>query len=105
MPAAVPAPMSTLSRLCADETARCAARCSIRSAAAPKRGGAFGAGTRETHGGCSSVVEHWIVAPVVAGSIPVTHPIPPEKKRRDSDEFVVAMVCHGNGRAECAFVQ
>jgi hypothetical protein len=27
------------------------------------------------HGGCSSVVEHWIVAPVVAGSIPVTHPI------------------------------
>lgn len=26
------------------------------------------------HGGCSSVVEHWIVAPVVAGSIPVTHP-------------------------------
>ncbi len=28
-------------------------------------------------GGCSSVVEHWIVAPVVAGSIPVTHPIVP----------------------------
>src|SRR5690606_23817670 len=26
------------------------------------------------YGGCSSVVEHWIVAPVVAGSIPVTHP-------------------------------
>src|ERR1041384_7698867 len=66
----------------------------------------FGYKAQETrHGGCSSVVEHWIVAPVVAGSIPVIHPIPPEKKRRDSDEFVVAMVCHGNGRAECAFVQ
>lgn len=26
------------------------------------------------YGGYSSVVEHWIVAPVVAGSIPVTHP-------------------------------
>src|SRR5690606_30626556 len=25
-------------------------------------------------GGCSSVVEHWIVAPVVGGSIPLTHP-------------------------------
>ncbi len=26
-------------------------------------------------GGRSSVVEHWIVAPVVAGSIPVAHPV------------------------------
>jgi hypothetical protein len=28
----------------------------------------------EVRGGCSSVVEHWIVAPVVAGSSPVSHP-------------------------------
>ena len=26
-------------------------------------------------GGCSSVVEHWFVVPVVAGSIPVVRPI------------------------------
>jgi hypothetical protein len=27
-------------------------------------------------GGCSSMVEHWTVAPVVAGSSPVIHPKP-----------------------------
>ena len=33
----------------------------------------------DRYGGCSSVVEHWIVAPVVAGSIHVTHPISRKK--------------------------
>jgi hypothetical protein len=33
-----------------------------------------GTNIRPRFGGCSSVVEHWIVAPVVAGSIPVIHP-------------------------------
>jgi hypothetical protein len=43
----------------------------------------FGYKAQETrHGGCSSVVEHWIVAPVVAGSIPVIHPIQSEEEER-----------------------
>ena len=43
----------------------------------------FGYKGQETrHGGCSSVVEHWIVAPVVAGSIPVIHPIQSEEEER-----------------------
>gem|GEM_PF-6184205 len=29
----------------------------------------------EAYGGCSSAVEHWTVAPVVAGSNPVSHPL------------------------------
>ena len=32
---------------------------------------------RSRGGGCSSMVEHWTVAPVVAGSSPVIHPIFP----------------------------
>lgn len=38
---------------------------------------------QDPHGGCSSVVEHWIVAPVVAGSIPVSHPDKNEERGRD----------------------
>src|SRR5512133_2494789 len=37
---------------------------------------------RSPNGGCSSVVEHWIVAPVVAGSIPVTHPKRVQSRKR-----------------------
>src|SRR3954468_16749326 len=29
---------------------------------------------RRSHGGCSSMVEHWTVTPGVAGSSPVSHP-------------------------------
>ena len=42
------------------------------------------------HGACSSVVEHWIVVPVVAGSNPVTHPNLP----RAASEGLTLYRCH-----------
>lgn len=48
------------------------------------------------YGGCSSAVEHWIVAPVVAGSNPVSHPILILPTRCDQPNILAAATPPGH---------
>ena len=61
--------------------------------------------------GVAQLVEHWVVAPVVAGSSPVTHPIKnlaPLLPGRRPYRLEAASMERGNGRVElndkCLFI-